>query len=52
MARLGAFLTPQNPPDKVFVGPCLRPFPGNEAHKLFFLGAQHGDFGWGPKSLC
>ena len=45
MARLGAFLlTPINPPGNFYVGPFLRPFPENEAHKLF-LGAKYGCFG-------
>ena len=29
--------------------PFLRPFPGNEAHKLFFWGPTMGRFGWGQK---
>ena len=32
----------KNPPEKVYVGPFLRPFPGNGARKLF----------WGPKMGC
>ena len=52
MARLGAHYHPKIPPKKVFVGPFLRSFPGNEAHKLFFWGPRMGGLGWGPKSLC
>ena len=33
---------PNSPPEKVDVGPFLRPFPGNEAYHFF----------GGPKSLC
>ena len=44
------FLTPQNPPKKVYVGPFLRSFQGNEAHKLF-LGAQNGGFWVGAKKF-
>ena len=29
--------------------PFLRPFPGNEAHKLFFWEAKMGCFWWGQK---
>ena len=48
MARLGPFFDPQNAPERVYVGPFLCSFPGNEAHKLF-SGAQNGGFGWGKK---
>ena len=55
MAENGPFGTPlfdpQNLPEKVYVGPFLRPFPGNEAHKLFFLGAQNGVFWVGAKKF-
>ena len=38
------FLNPEDPPEKVYVGsPFLRSFPGNEAHKLFFVGGPN----WG-----
>ena len=44
MVRLGPFFSPENPPEKVFVGPFFAFFSGNEAHKLF-LGAQNV-FAW------
>ena len=49
MARLGPpFLTPKIHPEKFMRVPFLRPFPGNEAHKL--MGAQNGAFWVGAKS--
>ena len=52
MARLGALFDPKIPPKKFMWVPVLRPFPGNEAHKLFPGGPKWGCFGWGPKSSC
>ena len=52
MALLKPPFWPQKSPKKFMWAPFLRPFPGNEAHKLFFWGPQLGCFGWGPKSLC
>ena len=46
-APLGPLFDPKNPPENVCVGPFLRPFPGNEAHKLFFWGPKLGCFGCG-----
>ena len=43
------FLAPKIPPKKFMWVPFLRPFPGNEAHKFFFLGAQIGVFRVGAK---
>ena len=40
------FLTPKNPSKKFMWVSFLRPFPGNEAHKLFFWGPKMGCFGW------
>ena len=40
---------PQSPPEKVYVGPFWRPFPGNEAHKLFSGGPKLGVSGGGLK---
>ena len=37
--------------EKVYVGPLLRSFPGNEAHRLF-SGAPKGGFWAGAESLC
>ena len=51
MARLGPLLDPKNPPEKVYVGPFFASFPGNEAHKLFFWGAQNGGFWVGVKKF-
>ena len=57
VAENGPFGTPFLAPkitSKKFIMwvPFLRPFPGDEAHKLFFWGPKIGCFGWGPKSLC
>ena len=51
LAPLGPPFRPQNPPDKVYVSPLLRPFPGKEAQKLFFRWPNLGCFGWGAKKL-
>ena len=55
MAEIGPFgtpfLTPKIPPKKFMWVPFLRPFPGNEAHKYFFLGAQNGVFWLGAKKF-
>ena len=54
MARLGPLFDPKEPPPppkkKSLCGClfCLRPFPGNEAHKLL-LGAHNGVFWVGAK---
>ena len=50
MARLGkGFWTPKIAPKKVYVGPFLRFFPGNEAHELFARGPKLGVLGGGRK---
>ena len=51
MARLAPrFLTPKNPPQKVYVGPFfLRVLSQEMRHIHFFLGAQNGGLGWGQK---
>ena len=36
------FLTPEIPPQKVYVGPLLRSFPGKEARKIFSGGPKWG----------
>ena len=51
MARLRPPFRPKNPPEKVYVGPFLRPFPGNEAHKLFSKGPKWGVLGGGQKVM-
>ena len=43
------FLDPQNPPEKVYVVPFLRSFPGNEAHQLFSGGLKSGVLGGSQK---
>ena len=43
------FLAPKIPPKKFMWAPFLRPFPGNEAHKLFSGGPNWGVLGGGPK---
>ena len=43
------FLTPKIPPKKFMWVPFLRPFPGNEAHKLFSGGPKWGVLGGGQK---
>ena len=43
------FLTPKIPPQQVYVGPFLRSFPGNEAHKHFSGGPKWGILGGGQK---
>ena len=43
------FLTPKSPPKKFMWVPFLRPFPGNEAHKLFSGGPTSGVLGGGRK---
>ena len=43
------FLTPKIPLEKVYAGPFLRSFPGNEAHKLFSGGPKWGVLGGGQK---
>ena len=54
MARLGPpGFFPKNGGEKFNKWvPFLRPFPGNEAHKLFCWGSKMGGFGWGANSLC
>ena len=50
MARLGPPFGPKNLPEKVYVYvPLLRPFPGNEAHKLFSGGQKWGVLDGGQK---
>ena len=50
MARLRPpFVPPEIPPEKVYVGPFICSFPGNEAHKLFSGGPKWGDLGGGLK---
>ena len=43
------FLTPKIRPKKFMCVPFLRPFPGNEAHKLFSGGPKWGVLGGGQK---
>ena len=45
------FLTPKIPPEKVYVGPFFRSFPGSEAYKLFSGGGgcKIGVLGGGQK---
>ena len=51
MARLGPPGRPPKSPRKSLCGsPFLRSFPGNEAHKLFFLGAHYQVF-WVAKKF-
>ena len=43
---------PQKPPEKVHAWvPFFRPFPRNEAHELFFLGAQNGGLNGGTERI-
>ena len=49
MARFERLFGPRNAPEKVCVGPFLRPSPGNEAHKLFSGGPKWGLLGGGQK---
>ena len=44
------FLTPKTPPKKFMWVPFLRPFPGNQAHKLFSGGPKWAVLG-GAKKL-
>ena len=43
------FLTPKIPPGKVYVGPFLHSFPGNEANKLSSGGPKSGGLGGGQQ---
>ena len=49
MARLGPLFGSQNPPEKVYVGPFFRPFPGNEARNFFSGGRKWGVLGGSQK---
>ena len=52
MATLAPCFWPQKSPrKKIMWVPFLRPFPGNEAHKLFSGGPNSAVLGGGPKSL-
>ena len=45
-------LTTEKKPQKIYVGPFFRPFPGNEAHNFFlFSGGPKSGFWVGPKSF-